>query len=111
MKTVQFWTSYVITAEPVKLAEASETKRKESLRQFVFTFAPRPLWLTWATMCTYRVQTFNFFKTGTISIIISAFENWKFDQADRKMDDLARLSLKQETLFTYISHMIIKTQT
>ena len=29
--------------------------------QFVSTFAPRPLWLTWATMRTYRVQTYNFY--------------------------------------------------
>ena len=32
------------------------------LKQFVSTFTQRPLWLTWATMCTYRVQTFNFFQ-------------------------------------------------
>ena len=36
-------------------------------------------------MSTYRVQTFNFFKTGTISIILSAFENWKFKQSLTKM--------------------------
>ena len=42
--------------------------------------SPRPLWLTWATMCTYRVQTFNFFK-----IILSAFENWQFKQSLTKM--------------------------
>ena len=43
-------------------------------------------------MCTYRVETFNFFKTGTISIILCAFENRKFkqfDQDDHKMGDLA----------------------
>ena len=57
--------------------------RSLSLRQFVSTFAPRSLWWTWATMCMYRVQTFNFFKTGTISIIFSAFENWKFKQRSR----------------------------
>ena len=50
-----------------------------SLRQFVYTFTPRPIWLTWATMCTYRVQTFNFFKTRIISIILSAFEYWTQD--------------------------------
>ena len=46
-----------------------------------FYLLPETLWLTWATMCTYRVQTFNFFKTGTISIILNAFENWKFKQS------------------------------
>ena len=56
-----------------------------SPRQFVSAFTPRLLWLTWATMCTYRLQTFNFFKTGTISIILSAFENWKFKQSLTKM--------------------------
>ena len=33
-----------------------------------------------SSMCTHRVQTFNFFETGTVSIIQSAFENWKFKQ-------------------------------
>ena len=37
------------------------------------------------TMCTIRVQTSNFFKIGTISIILSAFENWKFKQSLTKM--------------------------
>ena len=59
--------------------------RSVSFRLFISTFTPRPLWLTWATMCTYRVQTFNSFKTGTISIILSAFENWKFKQSLTKM--------------------------
>ena len=44
-----------------------------------------PLWLTWATMCTYRVETFSFFKTGTISNILSTFKNWKFKQSLTKM--------------------------
>ena len=57
----------------------------EGSRQFVPTFTPRPLWLIWATVCKYRVQTFNVFKTGTISIILSAFENWKFKQSLTKM--------------------------
>ena len=59
--------------------------RSLSLRQFVSTFTPKPQWLTWATMCMYRIQTFNFFKTGTISIILNAFENWKFKQSLTKM--------------------------
>ena len=59
--------------------------RSLSLRQFVSPFIPRPLWLTWATMCTYRVQTFNFFTPGTISTILSAFGNWKFKQSVTKM--------------------------
>ena len=59
--------------------------RSLSLKQFVSTFTPRQLWLNWATMGTYRVQTFNFFKTGTISIILSAFDNWKFKQSLTKM--------------------------
>ena len=36
-----------------------------SLRQFVstFTLSPLcPLWLTWAPLCTYRLQIFNFFQ-------------------------------------------------
>ena len=32
-----------------------------------------------------HVQTFNFFKTWTISFILSAFENWKFKQSLTKM--------------------------
>ena len=36
-------------------------------------------------MCTYSVQDFNFFKTGTILIILSAFENWQFKQSLTKM--------------------------
>ena len=77
-----------------------------SLRQFVSTFTPRPLWLTWATMCTYGVQTFNFFKTGTISIILCAFENWKFKQSLTKM--IARwvtwqdFPLKRKLYFKYL---------
>ena len=59
--------------------------RSLSLRQFVSTLIPRPLWLTWAKMYTYRVQAFNFFKTGTISIILSVFKNWKFKQRLIKM--------------------------
>ena len=51
-------------------------------------------------MCTYRVQTSNFFKTGTISVILMKVLT-KFDQDDRQMDDLARLSFKKETLFVF----------
>ena len=58
----------------------SDEGSDHSLKQFVSTFTPRPLWLTWATMCTYRVQTSNFFKTGTISIILSAFDNWNLNK-------------------------------
>ena len=70
-----------------KVAPRNEWRRIRSLslRQYLSTFNPRPLWLIWATMCTYRVQTFNCFKTGTISIILCAFENWKFKQSLTKM--------------------------
>ena len=71
----------VMKIEKVVLRNEWRGIRLLSPRQFVSIFTPRPLWLTWATMCTYRVQTFNFFKTGTISIILSAFENWKFKQS------------------------------
>ena len=71
--------------EKVELRNEWWEIRSLSPRQFVSNFTPRPLWLTWATMSTYRVQTFNFFKTGTISIILSAFENWKFKQSLTKM--------------------------
>ena len=50
-----------------------------------FYLHPETLWLTWATVCTYRVQTFNFFRTGTISFILSAFENWKFKHSLTKI--------------------------
>ena len=71
--------------EKVVLSNDWRGIRSLSLRQFVSSLTPRPLWLTRATMCTYRVQTFNLFKTLTISIILSAFENWKFKQSLTKM--------------------------
>ena len=54
-------------------------------------------------MCTYRTQTFNFFKTGTIPFSVhSRIESLnKADQDDRKVDDLARLSFRKETLFLF----------
>ena len=75
----------LIKIEKVVLRNEWRGIRSLFLRQFVFTFTPRPLWLTWATMRTYRIQTFNFFKTGTISSILSAFESWKFKQSLTKM--------------------------
>ena len=75
----------------------SDEGSDQYLSDFVSTFIPRPLWLTWATICTYRVQTFNFFKTGTISIILSAFANWKFKQSFTKM--IARWMTSQDFPF------------
>ena len=67
--------------------------RSLSLRQFVSTITPRPLWLTWAIMSTYRE-----------SPDFQLFQNWNhfnYSQCirelkdDRKMDDLARLIMSQ----------------
>ena len=33
-----------------------------------------------------QISTFNFFKTGTISVFLSAFENWKFRQDETRQD-------------------------
>ena len=51
------------------------TRNQITIYQFVSTETPTE-WITWATMCTYRLSTF--FKT-------SAFENWKFKQSLTKM--------------------------
>ena len=75
----------LIMIEKVVLWNQWRRIRSLSLRQFVSTFTSKPLCLTWATMCTYRVETFNFFKTGTISVILSAFENWSFKWSLTKM--------------------------
>ena len=51
---------------------------------------------------SYNVHVLTFFKTGTISVILSAFENSKLKQSLTKMDDLARLSFKKEILYFYM---------